>query len=267
MADWGLITKNGGYSSVGSTTASTHLTTLTAGAAHTKGNFSQLIASTAYPCSAINLYALTSSVRYRWYFVDVAVGAAGSEVVIIPNLMFTMDAGYNGVPNCYHFNHIYIPAGTRISARFQNAGATETLDFGAGIFNSDLNYHTEPSIVSCYGAVLASTTGTTVATHASNNTKGNWVELSASCNKLDMLIISAADVTDIGGNYLIDIGVGAAGSEVVVADNIPMRTNGNVNPAFGLIYLPLSIASGTRISIRAQSNSGNSSFNAVLYGY
>jgi hypothetical protein len=49
--------------------------------------------------------------------IDIAVGAFGSEQVILPNYYCRVDAGCLGGPNVSPFIALQIPAGTRVAAR------------------------------------------------------------------------------------------------------------------------------------------------------
>lgn len=108
---------------IGAVTASTTGTVITADAstAHTKGAYAQLIASTAHPIRmlGVGLAAPGNSINAADMLFDIAVGAASSEVVIVPDIQFSV----NGVEAYIHQLFWYpvdIPAGTRISARVQS---------------------------------------------------------------------------------------------------------------------------------------------------
>ena len=105
------------------------------------------------------------------------------------------------------------------------------------------------------GVDAANSRGTNITGDASANTKGSWVELVAS---------SAFDVKgiwiDIGfgslADFLVDIGVGAEGSEQVIISNLyatPGATSGTALRSATTYCLPISIPVGTRISARSQS--------------
>lgn len=103
----------------GGTTSATALAYGTAGA---KGAWTQLVASTSHPCSSVvvTLGSLSSLYSYD-AAVDVAVGAAGSEVIVVSDLQCNVPGGgYSGMAT---FNlPLTIPAGSRISARVASNG-------------------------------------------------------------------------------------------------------------------------------------------------
>lgn len=108
------------------------------------------------------------------------------------------------------------------------------------------------------GDDLTLTAGINVDSSASANTKGSYVELSASTPfDADGFYLTAADGVT-GRDYLIDIAVGAAGSEAVILENIPFHTGGTGNIGLAQAYIPIPIKAGTRVSARAQASTGSS---------
>ena len=92
------------------------------------------------------------------------------------------------------------------------------------------------------------------------HTEGAWTELVASTadqSSMLMITVGQASVSGSARTHLLDIGVGASGSEVAIAENI------NVGQATGLIDnvlwngivfpLPVYVPAGSRISVRMQS--------------
>jgi hypothetical protein len=79
---------------------------------------------------------------------------------------------------------------------------------------------------STYGAVTSGNTdGTDITPNATANTKGSWVELTASLDHdtTGGIIITLGSIessTTSEGSYLVDIGIGGSGSEEVVLSNL-----------------------------------------------
>ena len=93
------------------------------------------------------------------------------------------------------------------------------------------------------------------------NTKGSWTEIVSStpydvCAIYLPLNLGHFDTTL---DYLIDIGVGASGSEQVIIENLLFSSSESIRDAANPYLLPVSIPAGTRVSIRAQENSGSKS--------
>lgn len=119
----------------------------------------------------------------------------------------------------------------------------------------------------------AASVGTTypavgISVGATAHTKGAWAQafasLSSAVGALRLRISASYGITT-GNGYLMDIGVGAAGSEVVVASNIAVGGATNQTNAGVLIDLPIAIPAGSRVALRAQSNrTATSSFSVQV---
>jgi len=110
---------------------------------------------------------------------------------------------------------------------------------------------------------------TTVASSATANTKGAWVELIASTSAdANALTVWAMNYLINGQNpaTLIDIGIGAAGAETVLVGDVGVGGAGQffTRPGGVAFTVPISIAAGTRISMRSQSNYAGLSGNAIV---
>jgi hypothetical protein len=121
-------------------------------------------------------------------------------------------------------------------------------------------------------ATVTASPGVTVALPASANTKSSWVEVTAAtAGDVIELALVAVGTTSSGNNSatLIDIGTGASGSETVIVADIPAgftNTTGSGIP--GLVRLPVSIPSGTRVAVRAASQRTSANINVpVMFNY
>lgn len=101
----------------------------------------------------------------------------------------------------------------------------------------------------------ASTDLTTITSNVSANTKGSWTEIVSStdfaASGMDLMI----SVIDGDRSFLFDIGIGSGGSESVVVPNIP-ACGRSTREITSLVYYPLFIPSGARISARCQDSIG-----------
>lgn len=104
------------------------------------------------------------------------------------------------------------------------------------------------------------THGATVTAHATVNTKGSWAQIFAAATvTYDVFGISVMINNDSTSaavtRNLYDIGIGGAGSEVVLIANIlntsPISTRGLAMREY---FFPVFIPKGTRIAARKQSN-------------
>lgn len=103
------------------------------GSVNTKSAWTQLTASTSATHSALMVsvqYAGSTTVVASGVLLDIGIGGAGAETVLIPDLLVfgsTSELGYYRTPMTYNVN---IPSGSRLSARFARASASNALDVG-----------------------------------------------------------------------------------------------------------------------------------------
>jgi len=251
----------------GALTASTTYSTVTAGnPAHTKGSWTEVIASTSG-----RAVSLTLSIFYAAGdgLVDIGVGAAASETVLIPDIMVGT-AGFRA-PNPQTF-FCNIPKGTRISARWQATGASTTLPLGITIcygapapqqFGS-LSYPIKSTIsFESAGAVSATSQGTVITASASTNTKGSWTELiSSTSRKTFAVVINLRRPGGTDHRYLFDIGTGVADSEVVLIGNLGQEAS--TTNWMTVWHFPITIPPGTRIAARTQSHVASSAIKLAM---
>ena len=105
------------------------------------------------------------------------------------------------------------------------------------------------------------TSGTTITAHATPHTKGSWVSVVASAPfDVTWLGVTTSDSTHVSATntgQLLDIGVGAAASELVLIANIPSGFSAltvltGSGGSKGIAWFPVEIPSGTNISARMQ---------------
>lgn len=112
-----------------------------------------------------------------------------------------------------------------------------------------------------YGGNTSTSSGTNVI--AGNNTKPTtWDEVVSSTSFTAKALWLIANPNDDADTYAIDIGTGAASSETTIVPNLILDQDTNSGILFGPI--PVNIASGTRIAIRAEASSANADFDYVL---
>jgi hypothetical protein len=108
--------------------------------------------------------------------------------------------------------------------------------------------------------------GTSIPPSATANTKGSWTQLIAStsydCNVALLRIYPNPEDTP-PDTLMLDIGIGASGSEVAILPNLFSKS---AQYAGGIIQmlLPLSIPAGTRIAARSQASAASSVSNFVV---
>lgn len=140
LLDGAFTTMEGaaGIDSIGFTAGSTQGTTIDpGGTANTKGVYAQLTSSTSreYMGFLITLDSLnTSPATGNYGFLDIAIGAGGSEKVILPNFAYTNTARTISPQATAPF-FIPIPSGTRIAVRAQcTTNVTPSRLFGVTLY-------------------------------------------------------------------------------------------------------------------------------------
>lgn len=232
--------------------ASSIVTVTANSTAHTKGSWTQLIASTTADASYIVIDAgdVSSSGVNTATLLDIGTGASGSESALIENiaiggaarLAFRAAFAF-GVP-------IKIASGTRIAARIQSlvtGGKTATIR----VFTFNLgDYAAAPTSVD----VIGTSTGTSAGT-AMSGASGTWTQVIASTSRAYravVLVPSSSDTAAANITIQLTLGTGASGSEVefgrMFAQFSDVETAG-----FGAAFSPLmagNIPSGTRLAVR-----------------
>ncbi len=92
----------------------------------------------------------------------------------------------------------------------------------------------------------------TQITAGAANVKGAWVQLVASCQNANGIWVTIAQPS-LAGNYLIDIGIGAVGSEIVIISDLYYCSQSNARMLGTTRFFPIFIPAGTRIAARCQS--------------
>lgn len=238
--------------------ASTNGTTVTANAsANTKGSYSQLIASTAYPSAGIMLEVVVGS-NNADYLMDLAIGGAGSEQILIADILVGSTVGSS---RRILMLPCAIPAGTRISARCQSTTGGATLTVMGHLFTSDGSPVPSASLFTTYGANSADSGGVGIDPGGVANTPGAYAQLTASSayphHALALCVGCQNNATPSAGRWLVDLAVGGAGSEQIILLDFPLSGGGSTSqggPTPSFVVIPCSIPAGTRIAARARSS-------------
>lgn len=282
MADWppfsGLRSET---FNVATGTPGVFNTVTSSATANAKGPWTQLSAATGFEATAMLLHINTSFNDTR-YLIDIGIGAAGSEQVIVPNLQVGIPTGI-AVSVLLPLN---IPAGVRLAARSQDNFGSSGSSISGTLYAG--GWATGPSFSSMtdYGANTATSGGTTVDAGAAANTKGAYSQLVAATTYAHKAIMIAAmrptPATAMASDYaqLADLAVGASGSEQILLPNLrfiaaiasggatgsPLAYTGRgaLNPE---IVPPLlcDIPAGSRLAMRQQSSSTNATDRTCSY--
>ena len=274
MSDFSLV--GGGVSSEAgydfSTTAGVVITA--SGSTNTKGSYTEILsaANNTIASDSIVVYVDGSEAdAVARFLIDISVGGAGSEVVLINNLHNISNAGVVDITQLAYQFPVSIPAGVRISARCQSDIASETVRVWAVRSSGSLANDSGLSAVESIGEETADTTGTIVAI-GSANTFGSWVEMTSSTSSsIKGIIVEAMKSGVSWGNQRVayQVGVGGSGNEEIIYSGHQIITSASeFSHGAASPFVSLNVPSGSRVAIRAQSNSANSdgSLDYIIYG-
>lgn len=247
------------------------------GSSHAKNTtYAQIIASTAFDAYGILIMfsAVNSAGNATSMLVDIAIGAAASETVIIPNL----NAGYanvisasgGDVPGQQYFFPIKIPAGSRLSATSQALIVSDTCRVAVWLYGDPTGPVWAGTQVVDYGTNTAASKGVDVVAGLSA-AEGSWTEIVASTTQDHAFIAAgcggAADTTVLAAIAHLDLGIGAA-TETAIVENLPFITHASEGIVYPTPhYAQHLVASGTRLAARISiDNASAQSYDCIMYG-
>lgn len=239
-----------------STSSGTTITVPTTANTKTGAAWAQLIAATTHAASAI--YILFNGPTSR-VLMDIGIGASGSEQVLVPNIHSSAPSGgaFNPVAALFP---VYVPAGSRLSARMQGATASATGSLIVHLLGMGWDQPVPRNRILDYGTTLGTTRGISVDPGATANTKpATWTTIAATTSTVAKGIIigvgNQGNTAMSSANWLVDVAVGAASSEqAIITDYRIISTTGNhVLPLYSPVF-PVSLPAGVRLSMRAQSS-------------
>lgn len=231
-------------------------TNITASATiHTKGSYTQLIASTTYDWHGFWIYAINTatSAAATDLLLDVAVGAAASEQVILPNWMVGWSPAVTLGPRRM-FVPIFIPRGRRIAARSQALIASDVVNvlvFGV-IGNSGLP---GPLFSNCdaYGIDAATSSGTshTAGNSGAESADANVGSTTSRSYGAVRLGVASQSTTTTAIAYHWELTIGG----ITRAEWYTCNTTGEVVAGpFPESPITVSIPSGTQLQIQAEAS-------------
>jgi hypothetical protein len=223
-------------------------------------SYTQISAGIPFDTSYVifQLRTTNGNVQNSVSVVDVAIGSAGSERVIANALLGRLDIGFSST-RMYYGLPLQIPKNTPISARVQNPdnGASSAF-LSFIIFDGSFGYTEGCAGVDAVGFDYTNTHGTTTDGGGTADVKGSWAVLVASSRVDYYGFYFVFDTTNQNSSFglgsLIDIAVGAAGSEETIVSNI-FAKKGETLPYPCNNFYPVNIPKGTQISARNQSDS------------
>lgn len=231
---------------------------LTASTANAEpSSFTELIASTAEEGLGFWMIALCPSGANQDYLIDVAIGASSAEVEIITDFLLSGASAASGSYSTT-FWPVRIPKGSRVSARCRSSTASSTLRLSLYLLHGGAASGQPLGRVTSYGPATADSGGVSVDPGGTANTKNaTWTQIVASITNpmRGMVVAFGGQINTVRTTctWLVDIGVGSAGSEKVKVPNIQLRTNatGDLITPSALGLIPIQVPAGVRLAATA----------------
>jgi hypothetical protein len=242
---------------------------------HTKAtSYTTLVASTAYDAHGVFLHVSGpgASGTVTAALLDIAIGAASSEQIIIPDLM----CGNSGVSNgaylsaCAYYFPIRIPAGVRVSGRSQCAVGGQNIYVGIHLLrHSGMPGGWFGQRVTAYGVNTSTSSGATVS--VTQNTYATVNVTASSTNPVKYLQLGHDLANDSGGSTSRGLLEVLAASQVLV-DDLPYNesttteTVQNAMPNFILSTMMFNLPAGIALAVGAMRSVTAETRGFALYG-
>lgn len=245
---------------------------LTPGIVNVKGAYTELVASTGFACDCVVVIINSPTGVARDWLIDIAVGAALSEVVVVGDLGFSGGSVLNTMDQ--YILPISIASGSRVAARCQSSNVAGGPTITAQVILLKGLFPLALTRITGYGVTAADSGGISVDPGATINTKGAYSQIIASStNPIKALIAhwGSANTGRATATWKVDIATGAAASEVVKIADVPLVcdiTNDILLPQTTSL-IPIAIPAGTRIAVRAQCDINDAAdrlLDAIVYG-
>lgn len=264
-------------------TATMAITVTASGTANAVGSYTELIATTSYESVGVMVQlaglSTTASANQRC-LVNISVGSAGNEVVLIPNLTCgntaAIGAVAGGVGGAMYYFPIYVPSGVRIAANAQASTGTDTVNVAVRMFQQPIGPTSwVGSRVTAYGADTANSRGTSHTPDVSANGYKAATQLTASTTypirymQLGYDLLSAT--TGSTSNYLARIGYGATPtylvSELPIQESTTIESTGFVSANFILSQMRFNLAAEQSLHISAMRTASSPAARGwIVYG-
>jgi hypothetical protein len=275
----GLSTLETHVSGTNNETATFSISVTANASTNTKGNYTQLIAATSYASYGIMVQLAglqtTGSTNQRC-LVDIALGAGGSEVVIIPNLTCGNVSDYVAASSLgvQYFFPIYIPAGVRVSARSQASTTVDIVNVAVRLFQRPTGAGAwYGSRVTAYGADTTNSRGTSVT--PANNAFTTVTQITSSTTYpvryLQMGYDLLSDTTAASTRMLAKIILGNSAATLV--DMLPLKESTTIEAVhftdanFILSHMMFNLPAGSDLRVAISRDAATpEARGVVLYG-
>jgi len=228
----------------------------------TKGSVVELIASTSFDAYWVLVYVrnYANAGSASEGAMDILIGAA-TESILIPDLLVGYcGASTNGFAGKSWLFPLYVPAGSRLSARAAGARTSTNIATRINLYGGlGLPQTRVGTRVTTYGVSVPN--GTTI-TPGESSAEGSWAQIVASTSEDHFCFVPSfqlqADSTINNRAYEVEIGIGAATEEAIGPDFI-FGTDSSENMFGPANQFPVfaEVLVGTRLVMRASNSSTN----------
>ena len=228
-----------------------------------KGDWSRIINLPTFDAHGLKITFRqgTAGSDQRKFLTDIGMGSSNSIATVCSNIPLQYGGASHQVGR---FDlPITVPMSSEIWVRAQNhSSGTAIIRVSVGYFSAGFQYPSALGAASTYGVTVDSTAGTQVDPGGVANTKGAYFEISpsiASDIKYAVVCVgNQANQADANMQILLDIAIGAAGSEVsVISDLLYSKNTAADDMSPPMTGVPVSIPAGARLSARAMSDITN----------
>lgn len=235
-----------------------------------KGGWAQVFASLANDTYGLMILVHNSrtSAANRSYAIDVGIGGAGSEQVIIPDLIGSNAGVTNNTCGIWYYFPIFIPAGTRVAVRAQGSVTTT-----CRVIVRAMQLPRDPTMVKTCGYVekLGITGIVGTALTPGTTSEGSWVSVGTTTRDLWWWQLGVqVPVADVAHNQTFlhfDIAVGDGTNFTVIAPDIQVSvTTGEEMGKALSVFCEHWVPSGSTIYVRGQADVAPDNYEVCVYG-
>lgn len=241
------------------------------GTPHTKGSYVELTPSLDYNVEAmvVLVSAATTSGATEVNLMDIAIGAAASETVVVADMLASHTSTFQNNYARQTYIPISIPKGTRVSARIQSDTASNILELvvwflGGSSFGPIGVY----SGVQQFGGDTATSRGA-LLTAGNTGAESAWVSVGSSTTRdlraLQLLVAGDGTVSAYTAlAYHIEIGIGSTnyGEFYMVSSTAEAM----IGP-WPALPIPCWIPSGSQLQARAECSGTAQQISVQILGY
>lgn len=236
-----------------------------------KGGWAQIFAALDADTYGLMILVHNSrtSAANRSYAIDIGIGAAGSETVIIPDLIGSNAGITNSTGGIWYYFPIFIPAGTRLAARAQGSVTTT-----CRVIVRAMQMPQNPAMVKTCGYVeelgLTGIVGTSIT--AGQASEGSLVSVGTTTRDLWWWQVGAqvpvADVAHNAAYYHIDVAVGDGTNFAYLIMDQPLvtTTTEECGKPLYMIGCEQFVPAGSTIYVRAQCDVAPDGLEVAVYG-